>query len=149
MCVKHTFPAPADARRSGKDYFAGLTNAIFLGEAAPAPGMPRPALAWVRWTVRMLVVHFPARYVVLTGDTVVHDYHHRHPRSRDWPNYLFARQRDIDAGHPGWPAYREVWGLVPAIDLVFRSLSVANPDVYDVAKISSMSSRELFAAFDD
>jgi Fatty acid desaturase len=149
LCVKHTFPDATGTRRSGKDYFANLTNAIFLGEVAPGPFTPRRMRAWARWTVRMLAVHFPARYLVLTGDTVVHDYHHRHPRSPDWPNYLFARQRDIDAGHPGWPAYREVWGLVSAIDLVFRSLSVADPDVYDVAKIRSVSSRELFAAFDD
>ena len=59
------------------------------------------------------------------------------------------RQRDIDAGHKGWPAYPEVWGLVPAITYVFDSLSAADPAEYDVSLLGSVSKRELFAAFDD
>jgi fatty acid desaturase len=151
LCVKHTFPNPAVTERVGKAYFASLTNAIFLGEPVPSGvrGPVRLAGAWARWTTRMLLVHFPARYLVLTGDTVCHDFHHRHPSSRQWPNYVFARQADIEAGHPGWPAYHEAWGLVPAINLVLDSLSVADPDEFDAGKIRSVSKRELFAAFDD
>ncbi|GAA2577079.1 hypothetical protein GCM10010399_03450 [Dactylosporangium fulvum] len=151
LCVKHTFPPAGRADRRGPDYFGGLTNAIFLGEAAPRPGRSRPAAAraWARWLCRMAFVHFPARYLVLTGDTVCHDYHHRHPKSRDWPNYIFAREQDHLAGHRGWPAYRHVWGMVPAINLVFDSLSRADPDEYDVARLREVNERELFAAFDD
>ena len=151
LCVKHTFPAPSAAPRRGAEYFGNLTNAVFLGEAVPVPGgrAPRRWAAWLRWTLRMLLIHAPARYLVVTGDTVCHDYHHRHPSSRQWFNYIFARQRDVDAGHPGWPPYREVWGLVPAINAVFDSLSVADPAVYDRAKITTVSGRQLFAAFDD
>lgn len=152
LCVKHTFPDPSVQHRQGKEYFASLTNAIFLGEPAPtseAGGRRGAVVGWLRWSARMLLVHFPARYLVLTGDTVVHDFHHRHPRSRQWPNYLFARQQDALAGHRGWPAYREAWGLGPAINLVFDSLSAADPEEFDVNKIRSVSRRELFAAFDD
>ena len=151
LCVKHTFPPAGTAVRRGRDYFASLTNAIFIGEPAPGQDLPagRRALAWLRWTARMLLVHAPSRYLVLTGDTVVHDYHHRYPSSREWFDYIFARQRDIDAGHKGWPAYREVWGLVPAITYVFDSLSAADPAEYDVSLLGSVSKRELFAAFDD
>lgn len=151
LLVKHTFPAPDGTERRGKEYFAGLTNAIFIGEAAPprtGPG-PAAALRWTRWGLRMLLIHLPSRYLVLTGDTVVHDFHHRHPSSRQWFDYLFARQADIDAGHPGWPAYHHVWGLLPAINLVLDSLSVADPHEFDVARIPAVSDRELFAAFDD
>jgi hypothetical protein len=51
LCVKHTFPQPEERVRRGKDYFAGLTNAIFMEERPPAPGLSRTAsvLAWTRW----------------------------------------------------------------------------------------------------
>jgi fatty acid desaturase len=146
LCVKHTFPAKGTEVRRGREYFAGLTNAIFIGEAAP---VGRGALAWCRWTLRMLLVHAPARYLVLTGDTVVHDYHHRYPSSREWHDYLFARQRDLESGHRGWPGYEHEWGLVPAINRVFDSITEADPEEYDAARIASVSKRELFAAFDD
>lgn len=150
LCVKHTFPGPNVTERSGKAYFAGLTNAIFLGEPVPTAASTTGRIAgWVRWIARMTLVHFPSRYLVLTGDTVCHDFHHRHPSTKRWPNYVFARQEDIERGHPGWPAYHEAWGLVPAINLVLDSLSVADPGEFDVAVIGSVSKRELFAAFDD
>ncbi len=151
LCVKHTFPDPAVRSRRGKEHFAGLTNAIFLGEPVPERhgSASRRAWAWLRWAARMLLLHFPARFLVLTGDTVCHDFHHRYPNTRDWPNYIFARQRDLEAGHPGWPPYREVWGLGSAINLVFDSLSVAGREEFDVSRIRSVSRRELFAAFDD
>jgi hypothetical protein len=153
LCVKHTFP-PASLdqdQRHGRDYFASLTNAIFLGEPAPPPGRGGlPALAgWARWFARMLFVHFPSRYLVLTGDTVVHDFHHRRPMTRDWANYIFAREGDAAAGHPGWPEYRHVWGLVPAIDTVFASLSVADPNVFNRDRLAQVNHRAVFAAFDD
>jgi fatty acid desaturase len=151
LCVKHTFPPAGTERRRGRDYFASLTNAIFIGEPVPDRSLPaaRRLLAWTRWTLRMALIHVPARYLVLTGDTVVHDFHHRYPSSKEWFDYIFARQRDIDAGHPGWCAYHEVWGLAPAITHVFASLSAADPDEYNLSHLRSVSRRELFAAFDD
>lgn len=151
LCVKHTFPAPEVTERRGKEYFASLTTAVFMGEPVPDRDLspPHRTVAWARWWLRMLCVHFPSRYLVVTGDSVCHDYHHRHPLSRDWANYIFARQHDVDSGHRGWPPYREVWGLVPAINVVFDSLSVAAPTSYDAALIPEVSKREVFAAFDD
>ncbi|MFG1904802.1 fatty acid desaturase [Micromonospora carbonacea] len=151
LCVKHTFPAPWQTQRRGKAYFASLTNAIFIGEPAPASSLRggAAARAWARWWTRMLLVHFPSRYLVLTGDTVCHDFHHRRPMSRDWANYIFARQADIDGGHRGWPPYREIWGLIPAINLVLDSLAEADPDEFDPQRLAETSDRELFAAFDD
>lgn len=153
LCVKHTFP-PAEADegpRLGRDHFASLTNAIFIGEAVPPPsGVGLRALtSWTRWFTRMLFIHFPSRYLVLTGDTVVHDFHHRRPMTRDWANYLFAREDDALAGHRGWPEYRHVWGLVPAIDTVFASLSAADSHTFNRARLTEVSFREVFAAFDD
>lgn len=150
LAVKHTFPSPAGPRR-GREYFASLTYGVFLGEPAPRScgSRFRAMAAWSRWLARMVFVHFPSRYMVLTGDTVCHDYHHRHPRSRDWPNYLFSRQRDIEAGHPGWPAYKEVWGLVPAVNTIFDSLTNCDPDEFDVRHLKASRYSLFFDAFDD
>ncbi|MFD9948503.1 fatty acid desaturase [Nonomuraea sp. NPDC059023] len=155
LCVKHTFPPPdADPGvRKGREHFASLTNAIFLCHPPPKPGLrgARRWAAWTMWWAELAVVQFPSRYLVLTGDTVCHDFHHRHPRSKEWADYVFARQRDVDDGHPGWPPYQEAWGLVPAINRVFDSLSGADPFVYDVSRIrhTSAGRRAVFLAFDD
>ncbi|MFG2947045.1 fatty acid desaturase [Streptomyces adustus] len=151
LCVKHTFPVPGVVPRHGRGYFSSLTNAIFIGDALPSPELPlgRRVGAWTRWTLRLVLLHAPSRYLVLTGDTVVHDFHHRYPAAPQWANYLFARQQDIDAGHEGWPPYHEVWGLIPAISHVFDSLSAADAEEFDVNRLKAVSKRELFAAFDD
>jgi hypothetical protein len=151
LCVKHTFPAAGTERRRSKEYLASLTNAIFLGDPVPTATSSRVAgaFAWLRWTARMAFVHLPARYLVLTGDTVCHDFHHRHPMSRDWSSYIFARQADLESGHRGWPPYREVWGLVQAINVVFDSLSAADEYEFDLAAMPAVSRYRLYAAFDD
>ncbi len=150
LCVKHVFPQPGE-RRQGKAYFASLTYGVFLGERTPEPDLPplQRSRAWLHWWTRMLFIHFPMRYLVLTADTVCHDYHHRHPRSKNWANYIFARQEDIEAGHPGWPPYREAWGYRDAVNLVFDSLRIADPGEFDVSKIEATTTHELFSAFDD
>lgn len=136
LAAKHVFPTLGGAR-SGRTHFASLTNAVFLGEAVPTSGTSnrRMAVAWCRWVLRMVFVHFPSRYLVMTGDTVVHDYHHRHPRSSNWANYIFARQDDLMTGHPGWPPYTAVWGLVPAINKVFDSITGCDPDEFAAEKL--------------
>lgn len=132
LCARHTFPSPGE-RIDSRSQAASFTSAVFLGEAAPSDGLAPGArwAAWLRWLVRMAAVHFPSRYLVLTGDTVCHDFHHRHPNSDHWANYIFARQRDVETGQSGSPPLQEVWGLVPAINHVFESLSLADPEVYN------------------
>jgi fatty acid desaturase len=151
LCCKHTFPAPGVEVKRGREYFGSLTNAVFLGEAAPAAnlGLLPGARAWARWVLRMAFVHAPIRFCVITADTPTHDFHHRYPSHKDWANYLFTRQEDIEKGSPGWPPYTSAWGLKQAIDLVFDSLSQADPNEFDVSRIRDVSKRELFAAFDD
>lgn len=143
LCVKHTFPAPGHASR-GKAHFGSLTNAIFIGEAIPEGGPAR-----VRWALRTLLVHAPSRYLVLTGDTVVHDFHHRNPRSRDWADYVYARHADAAREGTGWPPYEGVWGLRAGIDRVFASLAAADSAEYDAALVAGVSDRSVFSAFDD
>ncbi|WP_218001254.1 fatty acid desaturase [Nocardia thailandica] len=151
LCVKHTFPEPGCEDITGKTRMASLTNAIFIGEAVPdrGTGRRRAAVGWLHWTFRMIAIHAPARYLVLTGDTVCHDFHHRYPRHKLWYDYISERQMDSDTAGSDWPPYTEVWGLAQAIGHVFDSLGRADPEFYDRAKIGSVSSRAVFAAFDD
>ncbi|WP_240777066.1 fatty acid desaturase [Nonomuraea basaltis] len=150
LCVKHTFPLPGQTDRRGRAYFCSLTNAIFIGEPAPDPRLPggHRALAWLRWCARLAVVHFPARYLVLTGDTVCHDFHHRHPMDRRWADYIFEREARLASLTPGDPHYRHVWGLIPAIDVVFDSLRAADPMEYS-RELAAAEHHDVFAAFDD
>jgi Fatty acid desaturase len=150
LCVKHTFPAPGSGGRS-RAALAALTSGVFLGEMFPAreASSVRTLATRSAWLLRLLVIHFPSRYLVLTGDAVCHDFHHRRPMSRDWPNYLFARQADQDAGHAGWPPYEEVWGLIPAINHVLDSLRDADPGIYDARKLPALPAGELYNSFDD
>jgi hypothetical protein len=78
----------------------------------------------VRWLVRMVSLHLFARLFVLVGDTPCHDYHHRHPSSKEWTSYTHARHHDAKLGCPGYPiTYSECWGLFNAIDANLQSIS--------------------------
>lgn len=105
---------------------ARLTLGRFMGEPVPSDCLPviRRCSAWISWYMRMIFLHLPCRIFVIAGDLPQHDWHHRHIRSKDWTFAAYARQRDLEANCPGWPeTYTEVWGLLPAIDGVFRFLS--------------------------
>jgi fatty acid desaturase len=126
--VEHRWQVSSQSGQKPRRERGELTVAVFLGEATPQlpadATLIQKSLAWSNWTLRMLFYHLPARALVMMGDIPCHDYHHRHPGSKDWPNYIFARQADLEAGGPGWPEpYQETWGLLEAIDETFKSLS--------------------------
>ena len=130
--VEHRWPVPPQLGQKPRRERGELTVAVFLGEATPQLAadatLIQKALAWIRWTLRMLFYHLPVRALVMMADISSHDFHHRHPGSKDWPNYIFARQADLEAGSPGWPEpYQETWGLLEAIDETFKSLSQQPP----------------------
>jgi hypothetical protein len=82
----------------------------------------------------MLFIHLPTRVFVVPSDLVGHDWHHRHPKSKAWPNTIYERQQDLDAGCPGWPIpLEEVWGLGAALDDTFKVLSMA-PSIDDAVE---------------
>ena len=131
-CAEHRWPVPAVSGPVNRLVLGRMTVAVFLGEPTPvlSPGASwvSKALAWGRWVLRMVFYHLPARALVLTGDSPCHDYHHRYPTSKAWPNAIFERQADLDAGCPGWPEpYQETWGLLEAMDETFKSLSQQPP----------------------
>lgn len=121
LCCEHRWPVSPANSVQNRAWYAELSTGIFLGEPFPAGAV------WGQfmWALRMLTIHLISRLFVLVGDTPCHDYHHRHPKSPDWPNYTFAREADRRKASAGWPAYTEVWGLFPAISESFKTLSRA------------------------
>jgi len=126
---EHRWLLQRQSDQSAKLHVGRLTVGRFLG--APYPTHRGPA-AKALWFVKM-IGHGLARIAVLVQGLPDHDWHHRHPRSREWANSVYERQRDMDANHPGWPEdYREVWGLLNAIDGVFELLSSMPPELVSV-----------------
>ena len=83
-----------------------------------------------------MLYHLFCRLFVFVGDLPVHDWHHRHASSWQWPNAIYARQSEIDSGHPQWPEpYTEVWGLGEAIGSAFLILSKLPVYFEDVASV--------------
>ena len=126
-CVEHRFPIPTTDKRT-TSILSEMTAAIFLGE--PTPDFPastsvcKRLSAWAVWYFKMFCYHLPVRLLVLVGDSPCHDWHHRHPNSQEWSNYIFVRNQDVKAGYSGLNRpYYEAWGLFEAIDSVLHSLA--------------------------
>jgi hypothetical protein len=130
LLVEHRWPHPSsDNNRRSRQVQGRMTAAVFFADPTPQfePDASRfeRVCRWGLWWAKFLLYHLPARALVLPGDAPCHDYHHRHPASKDWPNASSARQQDLEAGCPGWPEpYLEVWGLLAAIGIVLESLSL-------------------------
>jgi hypothetical protein len=125
FCSRHFWLQPKEYGEIPRDYIARLTVGRFCGEAAPSPDLtlPNALVSWSVWWFRMLCIHLFWRLFVLVNSLPEHDWHHRHPASRLWAIGPFERQRDIDAGHPAWPEYEEVWGFLNSVDLAFEMWS--------------------------
>jgi hypothetical protein len=112
QCVEHKF-----AKTPGE-----MTSAIFCCEEPPI--FNKFDSIWVkfwgelRWWLRLFFYHLPVRLLILTGDSPVHDYHHRRPAS-DWVNAHSDRQAEVEAGI----SYSHSWGLLEAINKTFESFS--------------------------
>jgi hypothetical protein len=51
--------------------------------------------AWMHWGLMHLLVHLPARLLVVQGSLIVHDWHHRAGSDRSWPNAIQRREESI------------------------------------------------------
>ncbi|NOG73870.1 fatty acid desaturase [Roseicella sp. DB1501] len=126
ILCEHRFPEPETMQKRDRNFVCHATAGVFPGALPPAqrantlPG----ALRWTAWWAEMLTVHLFVRLFVLVGDAPCHDFHHRKPATRRWADYIHARQQDLEAGSPGFPAgYFENWGLFQAIDHNLASLA--------------------------
>ncbi|MHB0920417.1 MAG: hypothetical protein ACYC22_05595 [Thiomonas delicata] len=124
---EHGWLMPADLTLPTRYRHADQSWARFNGCVVPPKGLPpaRAVHAWVAWTLQMLFYHLPVRLLVVVGDLPNHDFHHRHPGSRDWMIAAYARQRDIDSATVADPEYLEFWGLGRAVDHVLDGISKA------------------------
>ncbi|WP_147446532.1 hypothetical protein [Corallococcus sp. CA047B] len=122
LAAEHRFPDDATLMLTrDKRFVCRTTVAVFLASPPPAQGS---WVAWLRWSGEM-AAHLLARVCVLVGDTPCHDFHHRHPNSHDWVDYIHARDADAALGAPGFPEpYLEEWGLIRAIDCNLKSMSL-------------------------
>lgn len=123
-CVEHHWPR--NGVSGNKEVLDEMTSAIFLGEAVPELSRDacflQKVTAWSQWALKMVFYHYLARIIVLTGDSVCHDYHHKIPSSaKEWTNYIFGREK-VAANNPSFEAS---WGMVSAINKTFESISRA------------------------
>jgi hypothetical protein len=73
----------------------------------------------------MVFLHLPARFYVLSGDCATHDVHHFKPGA-DFSNFETERLKLIKQGYP----LTSTWGLIPAIDKSFSSLSIQQRNLF-------------------
>ena len=131
ILCEHRFPDRTLIEARDKTFVGLATAGVFPGAMPPPRQLAarERAIGWIRWWATMLAIHLPVRLFVLVGDAPCHDYHHRRPASKRWPNYIHARQADQDAGCPGFPVnYIETWGLFRAIDQNLASLAATAPE---------------------
>lgn len=130
ILCEHRFPDAKLLTVRGKELIANATTGVFSGR--PAPTRRRNAFAnlaaWTMWWLDLLTLKLLARLIVLVGDAPAHDFHHRRPGAKNWPDALHARDADKRDGCPGYPSnYIDVWGLMPAIDANLKALAAADP----------------------
>lgn len=119
ILCEHRFPEAQMIQVRDRSFVCHATAGVFPGSAPPElrATTVTGACQWLAWWAEMLTVHLFARVFVLVGDAPCHDFHHRRPATRRWTDYIYARQQDLEAGSPGFPAgYFENWGLFQAID---------------------------------
>lgn len=80
----------------------------------------------VIWIINM-IGHLVVRLTIMPGPLPSHEMHHRRPGQYDWRIAFYEKQKDIDSGHEGWPPYREVWGFINSLDIVFDDMSKREP----------------------
>ncbi len=126
ILCEHRFPEPALITARGREFICRSTAGVFPGSAPPEETADtlRGLVLWCRWWLDMLTRQLFVRLFVLVGDAPCHDFHHRRPAGNAWTSYIHARQKDVDAGCPGYPLnYGETWGLFRAIDENLETLA--------------------------
>lgn len=133
---EHAWFKAKDDTLGGRAFHVSHSWGRFNGDALPEKGIGvvRSVGAWTRWTLRLAFYHLPSRILVVPGDLSQHDFHHRKPSTFEWVRAAYARQGDIDAGHPRWPPYTDVWGLGVAINRVFTILSEEEESSWELVK---------------
>jgi hypothetical protein len=119
LAAEHTWPSVEVLEKRGVDFICDSTTSVFIGEALriPANAGPLLRLACITvWLSKTFTYHLFVRIFIMVGDTPCHDFHHRRPRSNDWPNYVTARERDKREGAKPFPRnYIDKWGYISTV----------------------------------
>jgi hypothetical protein len=113
--------------QSVRESHIGNSHARLCGSALPPVDLAGFALlpAWTRWTLAHLLIHLPARLLIVQGSLIAHDWHHRAGADRGWPNAIQKREADLQRELAnGTCTYRDVWGIHHAIDEVLQRISL-------------------------
>ncbi|WP_174148049.1 fatty acid desaturase [Leisingera sp. ANG59] len=129
LAAEHTWPSVDILERRGIDFISESTTGVFIGEELKIPhgtGRFGRMIRIAVWAGKMLTFHLFIRIFVMVGDTPCHDFHHRRPKSKDWPNYITARERDLEAGSKPYPSnYQDYWGYLTAVTVNFKNFRAA------------------------
>ncbi|WP_207390035.1 fatty acid desaturase [Phytopseudomonas daroniae] len=131
LAAEHTWPSVEVLEKRGVEFICESTTGVFIGEALyikEDAGLIK-RVVWISlWLLKMLTVHLFVRIFIMVGDTPCHDFHHRRPRSTDWPNYITARERDMLDGSKPFPSnYVGYWGYGASVTRNFRNFQRARP----------------------
>ncbi len=130
LAAEHTWPSVDVLERRGIDFISESTTGVFIGEALHIPenaGQLNRIARITVWLFKMMTFHLFVRVFVMVGDTPCHDFHHRRPKSRDWPNYITARERDLEKGSKPYTSnYSDHWGYLNAVTINFKNYRSAN-----------------------
>lgn len=125
-------PSPSEAAASSINDKKQLTAlkcwSVLSGSPFPKStnSIAKDILNVASWFIHMLG-HLVVRLTIMPGPLPSHEMHHRRPGQYDWRIAFYEKQKDIDSGHPGWPPYREVWGFINSLDMVFDDMSKREP----------------------
>jgi len=137
ILCEHRIPEPELLQSRGKSLIVEATTGVFSGRPLPAESARtvRGFALWTLWWLDLLTLKALARLLVLVGDASCHDFHHRRPGVKNWPDAVYERAADKAKGCPGYPGnYIDVWGLMNAVDQNVRSLAAASPNLLGGSK---------------
>ncbi|MFC0398249.1 fatty acid desaturase [Paraburkholderia rhizosphaerae] len=116
------------AGQSVRDSHIDNSHARFCGRMLPSPQLTAAAslYAWTTWTLEHLLIHLPARLLIVQGSLIAHDWHHRSGADRRWPNAIQQREADVQKELAnGACTYRDIWGVHHALHEVLQRISDA------------------------
>ena len=137
LAAEHTWPSVEVLEKRGIAFVSEATTGVFIGQALELPESASALNRSVRitiWLLKMATFHLFVRLFVMVGDTPCHDFHHRRPKSKDWPNYITAREKDLNDGSKPYPVnYEDHWGYLSAVTQNFRNYRDARPYYENIA----------------
>ena len=127
-CVEHRF---VGAHPRSLSVARAMTVDIYCAEQPPLitdhTNHLHNVLLWLGWGVRMILIHMPTRFWVLTGSTAAHWQHHHARLGHDFANYEAEKGQLLQQGLP----IQSVWALQGAIEGFLCSLTQQPHNLFD------------------